>query len=136
MKRLQLLAMAVGLIALMAPDAYSLDYCVTTGGISIISEGTTSTGAGTAHYVQVGGSDCNGVGTGSAALCVGSNSNRAAYIDLAEKDLFAATLSAAMARNTSNAKFNFVLVWETAGSAKGSSYSGQTLCHLVSIGTM
>jgi hypothetical protein len=140
MKRLNLLAMAVSVIALTASDAYctpTLDYCLANSGIAIIAEGGTTDG--TAHIIQVGGSDCNGSGgSGSAALCTNSNGNRGAYIDYSEKDLFAAALSAANTRNTSNARFGMVLVWEhgTGISTKGSTYSSTSACHLVSIGYM
>lgn len=105
------------LSVLFVNSVSATDYCTSSNGVTMVA-GSTVSGA-SAHLIFANPSNCSN-------LC-SLNGGRAAYIEFADKELYAIALS----NSNMSTRPSLTLVWETS-SSKGINGSNVT-CRIISI---
>lgn len=108
---------------LSCSEAYAYSYCISSTGVAVLSESTTA--GGTAHMIEANGTDCSN-------LCT-ANGGRRAYIDFADKELFAAALTNSYSGTSPSTRRAVVISWETGAPSKGSVVNGAVTCKVVAM---
>jgi hypothetical protein len=112
---------AIGFSMCVTNRAYAAyDFCTTSTGVGLLSESPSA--GSTAHMVEANATNCSN-------LCTGTGGGKRAYIEFADKELYAAALS----NNQTSPRPSVIIAWETGVASKGSVINGVTACRLIAI---